>query len=135
MATEIKADTSLWSDESKRSYAFDYIVKYEDIPYECFHCKKSCVFSAEEQKHFYEILKKYYWNRRNLCSACLAIRRSYKNQIASCRDAWKENRAALTQDEIFLNRWLFLIENIWRYGENFDGANIKMLQRLLKKFE
>lgn len=71
-ATPVIGNMDEWSDASKRSRSYEKgaQVAYFDEYYWCDSCKKPCVFSATDQKHVYEVKKRYFLQRRKLCDAC-----------------------------------------------------------------
>lgn len=68
----IPADQSFWSEASKRSrsYAPNRELRYYDEFYWCEHCRAPCVFTASDQKHAYEVEKRYLYQTRKLCDRC-----------------------------------------------------------------
>lgn len=68
----IPADQSLWSEASKRSRSYEpnAEVHYYDEFYWCELCETPCVFSASDQKHAYEVEKRYLHQTRKLCDTC-----------------------------------------------------------------
>ena len=53
------------SEKSQRSWTIPEI--YTDEIYSCIDCGESCVFTAIQQQEWYEIQKKYYWERPVRC--------------------------------------------------------------------
>ena len=71
-AFAVAADPEQWSDKSKRSRSYHKgaTICYYDEYYWCAKCGAACVFTAAEQKHRYESLKRYIFQRRKYCDAC-----------------------------------------------------------------
>lgn len=53
------------SEKSQKSW--DIPEFYEDITFECVDCKKQVVFTAIQQQEWYEVQKKYFWQRPIRC--------------------------------------------------------------------
>jgi hypothetical protein len=66
-----------WSDANRRSRSYEpgATVSYFDEYYWCSHCGAPCVFTAVDQKHAFEVEKRYFLQRRTLCDACWQTRR------------------------------------------------------------
>ncbi|WP_431256861.1 hypothetical protein ACQ86G_19460 [Roseateles chitinivorans] len=71
------ADQSAWSESSKRSRSYepDATIRYFDEFYWCERCDAPCVFTAAQQKHAYEVEKRYLFQTRKLCDGCHALSR------------------------------------------------------------
>lgn len=131
-AAGVPSNPDVWSAKSKQSSIYSHFPpeSYRDIHYDCWRCKQPAVFTAEEQKHAFEVRKAYIWQRRSLCGACFRERVAVEREIAECRRRWAAERDALRRDTDFLRRWLALFEALPGYGGEWDSANITMLQRL-----
>lgn len=69
----VRVDKEQWSRSSKQSLSYDFPKKtYKDTPYKCSLCFADAVFTAEEQKHAFEVRKAYIWQARVLCASCWA---------------------------------------------------------------
>ncbi|WAC75523.1 zinc-ribbon domain containing protein [Roseateles sp. SL47] len=77
----VLADTSLWSEASKRSRSYEpgTATHYFDEFYWCSHCRKPAVFTALQQKHAYEVEKRYLFQTRKLCDPCHQSMTSRRN--------------------------------------------------------
>lgn len=73
----VLADQSAWSESSKRSRSYepDATIRYFDEFYWCERCDAPCVFTAAQQKHAYEVEKRYLFQTRKLCDGCHAMSR------------------------------------------------------------
>jgi hypothetical protein len=97
-------DRGLWSPQSQR--ACSSFATYHDIEYACRTCGARAVFSALEQKRYFEAKKAHVDKRRVLCPACFSLSLQTVSDIRACERAWKENRRTLRADADFLSRWL-----------------------------
>lgn len=130
----VKADPSQWSKESRQSYAADYTKEYEDIEYFCWRCGTRDVFSADDQKHSYEVKKNYFWQRRILCRSCWMEANKIRKSIAACQKEWAASKATLRKDIRFLSRWLQLLTRLEEYVPyRPDNAKKNMLMKLIKQ--
>lgn len=61
-----------WSEASKRSRSYEPNIEmfYFDEYYWCENCGAPSVFTAAQQKHEFEVKKKYIHRRRKLCDPC-----------------------------------------------------------------
>lgn len=66
------ANQEEWSEASKRSRSYEPNIEifYFDEYYWCEHCGAPSVFTAAQQKHEFEVLKKYIHRHRKLCDPC-----------------------------------------------------------------
>jgi len=128
----VLVDATKWSAKSKQSAIVEFPPKeYEDIAYACWRCKKPSIYTAEDQRHAFEVRKAYIWQRRVLCAACWRERLRIERAIGKARASWKANRKVLKNDRRFLRNWLALLERARTYGSRPDTAGIAMLARLL----
>lgn len=58
----VKADPTRYSKQSLQSYGARLTKEYTDIGYSCWRCKKQNIFTAEDQKHSFEVKKNYFWH-------------------------------------------------------------------------
>lgn len=131
----VPADPSQWSEESQRSVSFGWTKEYRDIEYSCWRCRKSAIFSAEDQKYTFEVKKASINQRRSLCSDCWRLSHVIAQEIKCCEEKWSSSKASLRKDKEFLLRWLQLLisrEEYVPYRPNTATKN--MLQKLLKEF-
>ena len=128
----MKADTSLWSKESKQSYAVDCIKEYTDKEYNCWRCKTKSVFTAADQKYTYEVKKAYYWQQRILCHECWKQKNVITRNIQDCEKRWDKSKKTLKMDPTFLEIWLNLLVTREEYVPYKPNTAIKnMLTNLL----
>lgn len=130
----VLADTSQWSASSQRAIAVDYVAVYEDIAYQCQYCSTACVFTAEAQKHTYEVKKKYYWQRRVLCAKCVQDKYAKAKALAAIAQQWRENKAVLQHDKDFIRSWITQYEDLQRYT-NKRYTRIEALKKRLEKLQ
>lgn len=130
----IKADPSQWSKESQQSYAVCSTKEYRDIKYFCWRCGKADVFTAEDQKHSYEVKKNYFWQRRVLCQECWKESNVIRKELSTCQKKWLAEKGSLKADIPFLSRWLELLARLEQYVPyKPDTAKKNMLKKLLKQ--
>lgn len=104
----VPADPRQWSEKSQRSVSFHFTTQYEDREYKCWSCGKLSVFSAEDQKHTYEVRKAPIDQQRVLCEDCWKTDLEISNDLESCSSEWASKKATLKHDRKFLSRWLKL---------------------------
>lgn len=127
------ADPRLWSDQSRQSYAAHYVEKYEDIKYNCWRCRIAAVYSAEDQKHAFEVKKAYIHQQRILCGVCWEQSEMIAGDIRICEQQWKESKVLLKNDVHFLSNWLRLLIRREEYVPYRPNTAIKnMLRNLLE---
>lgn len=128
----VPADPSQWSEKSQHSVSFNYVKAYNDIAYNCWHCKKSAVFSAADQKYTYEVKKASIDQRRILCTDCWRELLGIDRDIEHCRQQWAESKKSLRLNKAFLTNWLRLLtsrEGYVPYRPDIAAKN--MLRKLL----
>ena len=130
--TSVQADPQRWSEQSKRSVAYEFRTDYEDIAYTCVGCQVACVFPAEEQKHAFEVKKASIHQRRCLCAPCWAEAHRLRAALLECESSWMESKKRLERDVGFLTRWLALLTRLENYepGKQ-DTAKKDMLTKLI----
>lgn len=128
----VTANPEQWSEQSKRSVAYDFRNEYEDIAYNCVRCEAACVFTAEEQKHTFEVKKASIHQRRYLCASCWAESHRLKAALLECESSWMESKKRLERDVGFLTRWMDLLKTLEAYepGKQ-DTARKNMLTKLI----
>jgi hypothetical protein len=130
----VLADPSQWSAASQRSISFHYTKEYRDVAYTCRRCKREAVFSAEDQKHTYEVIKAPIDQRRVLCSECWQQLLLIDREIESCAEQWSSHKPTLARDKPFLTNWLALITAREAYVPyRRDIATKRMLAKLLEQ--
>lgn len=126
-------DKNQWSEESKKSYAYDSsCAYYEDIKYPCYACGVSVVFAAEEQKVTYEVKKRYIWQRRTLCPQCYRQLQQLKSQIELYEQKWSGESEANKPHVAYIAEWLACIQMLPKYGKRKNQA---VERQLLKYIE
>jgi len=128
----IKANKELWSDKLKGSYDPEPCY-YIDEEYECHYCKKKVVWSAKEQKHDYEVLKRG-WGGRTFCKPCHKEYLLIKEKLAKYRRMWasekKENRKFVP----YLKDYLISIKEYKKYtNKGHDTGMETHLESLLSE--
>lgn len=126
----VPADKSKWSEASKNSFSYDSCIEYyEDIPYHCYKCDAKAVFTAEEQKEAFEILKCYVWQRRVLCSECYTTLKSLEMKVTSFETQWKEETESSKPSASYIQEWLDLLTLLPSYGKRKNKAMIAHLSK------
>lgn len=128
----VPADPEQWSEQSKRSVAYDFRKEYKDIAYNCVRCAAACVFTAQDQKYTFEVKKASIDQRRHLCAPCWDESHRLRALKLECESLWAESKKQLQQDVGFLTRWLDLLNTLEAYqpGKR-DTARKNMLAKLL----
>ena len=132
----IRAETTQWCESSKQSVAFqfNFITYYEAIEYNCRYCGKVAIFSAEDQKHTYEVKKSPIDQRRVLCPVCFEKFAELKSSINSIQNQWVASKNMLRKDIAFLSGWLNLLTEYEKYKPYKGNTAIKnMLKKLLNE--
>jgi hypothetical protein len=128
----VPADSTRWSESSKQSVAFGFVHKYEDIAYKCWHCQAHCVFTAQDQKHTFEVKKASIDQRRSLCAECWSESHRLRAELRDCEEQWAAAKGKLKVDRAFLNRWLELLTTLETYvAYKQDTAKKDMLGKLI----
>jgi hypothetical protein len=132
-AAEVPCDPEQWSEESKRSVAYEFRprLSYRDKAYLCCRCNAPDVFTAAEQKHTFEVQKANISQQRLLRRACHLEWVGLEREAGECRRRWAAERATLRIDAEFLRHWLAVLEALPLYGGASDEANVAMLRRLI----
>jgi hypothetical protein len=127
----IPADPEQWSEKSKQSIAYDFVREYRDIHYRCWCCQASCIFTAQDQKHAYEVKKASKDQKRRLCEGCWLESNRIRAQLDDCASSWAASKQERRHDEVFLANWLALLVRLDTYGYKPDSAKKSMLKKLL----
>jgi hypothetical protein len=123
----------LWSVKAKTGLDYEFAAEfYEDIPYECWACRAPSLFTAEQQKHAFEVKRAYTWQRHVLCQRCFSRRNELTAEAASFARMWVANKAALAADRTQLLRWRELLDQLPRLGMRKDTARTRMLDKLIR---
>ncbi len=121
-----------WSEESKRSVAYSFDPKpYLDKAYSCRRCSAPDVFTADDQKHTFEVRKANISQQRSLCVTCHREWCHFDREVREYRRRWAADRRGLRCDLEFLRHWLVVLEALAKYNGCVDRANIVMLRRLV----
>ena len=130
----VAADPEQWSEKSKQSYSFHYIKEYKDISYNCWHCRKEAIFTADDQKYTYEVHKARIDQQRSLCHECWMESLKIAKSIEEREKKWLESKETLKKDNEFLSEWLELLENREKYVAYKPNTAAKnMLKKCISK--
>lgn len=130
---KVSINREAWSEQSKQSYAYHYIVKYyEDIKYNCVKCHQSVIFSVVEQKESFEVKKSYIWQRRCLCPSCFDALNDLRQKISEFESLWASESEPSKPNAAYLQNWLDSLNEIRSYGKPINKAMISKLTKLLK---
>ena len=130
----VKADPNQWSKQSRQSYAVYSTKEYVDIEYFCWRCGKPDVFTAEDQRHSFEVKKNYIWQQRILCRACWAEANGIRKALDTRQARWAKSKTSLQKDNSFLSGWLQLLTKLEEYVPySADAAKKNMLTKLIKR--
>ena len=127
-------DRNAWSEESKRSYAYEYTNKYyEDIGYLCIKCSSGCTFTAEEQKETYEVKKRYIWQRRVLCNRCFKELQILEKKNQEYETQWSNEDKSSRCKVKYLEDWLHLINELPKYGKSKNHSKAEQLLKIINE--
>jgi hypothetical protein len=130
----LPANPGQWSAKSQRSVSSLFTSEYQDREYKCWSCGQHSVFTAEDQKHTYEVQKVPIDQQRILCNECWKRSLDIAKDLESSERQWAAEKAALKNDQQFLSQWLELLEQREHYVRyKPDTAKKNMLQKLLAK--
>jgi Probable zinc-ribbon domain len=130
--TIVLANPSQWSEKDQGSVAFHFTKEYTDIEYNCWHCKKTTVFSAYDQKYTYEVKKAPIDQQQLLCTECWESSLKIKKEIRICEEKWAESKKSLKNDVDFLSHWLQLLVSLEEYVAYKPNTAAKnMLKKLI----
>jgi Probable zinc-ribbon domain len=130
--TIVLANPSQWSEKDQGSVAFHFTKEYTDIEYKCWRCKKSAVFSANDQKYTFEVKKAPIDQRRSLCQECWENSLIIKHDIRLCEEKWAESKKTLKNDTDFLSHWFQLLVSLEEYVTYKPNTAAKnMLKKLI----
>lgn len=130
--SDVRIEYSKWS-EAALAWPMALIDEfYSHRPYRCRVCKRACVFTAEDQTHALEVLKKPLQSSPSLCDDCYAFRVGLEREQRACFAKWRSAKQDVQRDPTFLARWLEILETLPRYGTKADSAKITQLRKLLQ---
>jgi hypothetical protein len=126
------ANPRLWSEKSQRSVSASWTKEYRDIPYQCWRCQAEAVFTAQDQKYTFEVLKAPIDQRRTLCEDCWRESLTIDQDLKKFEVHWRAEKSVLRKDREFLAGWLRLLETREEYvAYKPDTAKKNMLKKLL----
>lgn len=129
----VMTDPSLWFEQSQRSVGVSWTKEYRDIEYQCWRCSSSAVFSAQDQKHAFEVKKSPIDQRRILCNECWRQSLDVREKLANGVERWENTKALLAKDRAFLSLWLGLLESLEEFVPyRPDTAKKNMIKKLLQ---
>ena len=130
--TAVRADPEQWSKQSKQSVAFGFRREYKDKPYHCWHCQSPSVFTAQDQRYTFEVLKASKDQNRILCRACWLDSIHIRTALRECEEQWSRSKVHLQLNKTFLVHWLGLLVALEKYVPGKpDTAKKNMLSKLL----
>jgi len=131
--SDTRIDREQWSQSSKQSYEYELCSEgsYGDLHYNCAKCGAAAVFTAEEQKHSFEVKKNDIRQQRIHCPACNAELFRLRTRERACQARWSADRKTLARDEAFLREWLGILVAIPRYAPRYRNSMGDRLARLL----
>lgn len=128
----LPVDVGQWSDAARRRLGYLPAPSfYEDRRFTCRSCQCEAFFTAEQQKHEYEVKKAHYLRQHVLCAPCFARRcelQTFNDHLAALWDAREQGARA---DVPGLLVWLEVLTDLPQYGVRRDTARIRMLERLV----
>jgi hypothetical protein len=127
----LRIDYAQWSEQARSSPIAFMATFYAPVAYACRHCGTSWVFSAADQKHVLEVLKKRLEWHATLCDGCYAVRRGIELELRDFAAAWLSQRKRLRADEVALRRWLHVLETAPSYGFRKNTGMIVHLRKRL----
>lgn len=126
------ADPRLWFEQSQRSVSASWTKEYRDIPYRCWRCKVHAIYTAQDQKYTFEVLKAPIDQRRTLCENCWRASLAIARDLKGFEGRWGAEKSALRKDKKFLAEWLRMLEAQEKYvAYKPDTARKNMLKKLL----
>lgn len=130
----LAVNSANWSEASRRGYACVGVPsKYHDIHFKCASCRRDEVFTAAEQRNTYEVKKAYIWQRRKLCQMCFGTRIKLERELKQLQQRWMTESKLIEREPQTLERWLWLLRQLPRYGIRENTAQIAMLTRLTRE--
>jgi hypothetical protein len=129
----VPANPANWSPQSQRSVSAEWTKEYTSFRYNCWRCRASALFSAEDQRYTYEVKKAPIDQNRILCEDCWRRSNQIAAELAKAEKAWAESKQTLQLDKVFLERWAHLLDERDEYVPyRSDTAKKNMLARLLR---
>lgn len=129
--TGVPVDTGQWSDAARRRLGYlPAAAFYQDRVFACRTCQCEAVFTAEEQKHEFEVKKAHYLRQRVLCPSCFAKRGELQHLNDQFAAMWNDREEGLRADVPSMLVWLDVLTELPQYGMRRDTARIRMLEKL-----
>ena len=133
MTSSPAIDRTKWHKPTHSGHYDERATHYEGIACRCKKCEQSFVFSAEAQKHAFELEQRYPGWLPTLCSTCHTRWRALKQEILEFERQWQSCRTELSANEKFLNHWLNALKEAQEYQQNDFTSGIQMLIKTLSK--
>lgn len=128
----VPANPANWSPQSQRSVSAEWTKEYTSFRYNCWRCRASALFSAEDQRYTYEVKKAPIDQNRILCEDCWRRSNQIAAELSKFEQDWAESKQALQLDKAFLERGARLLDERDQYVPyRSDTAKKNMLARLL----
>ena len=129
MGNSPEIDRSKWHKPTYLGHYDEHATHYEGIACRCKKCGLSFAFSAESQKHAFEVEHRYPGWLPTLCSTCNEEWHLLKQEIHKCEQQWELNRTELVSDKSFLNGWLVSLKKAQEYRQKDYTPRILMLSK------
>jgi Probable zinc-ribbon domain len=128
----VPVDRDQWSESSRRSLDYEFAPPYyEDKPFICRACGGNAVFTAEQQRHEYEVKKAFTWQQHVLCHPCFVKRHEPSAENDAFLRRWTQEKARVKEDALAVRRWIEVLEQLPQCGARQDAARLRMLRKLL----
>ncbi|MFZ6847799.1 zinc-ribbon domain containing protein [Undibacterium sp. RuRC25W] len=103
------------------------------MEYQCWRCSSPAVFTAQDQKHVFEVKKASIDQRRILCNDCWRQSLEIRKELVGCAEQWEDSKTNLAKDKVFLTSWLELLELLEKFVPyRSDTARKNMIKKLLQ---
>ncbi len=116
---------------SQRSYGIPTV--YIDQKYRCRKCGAQCVFTAQEQKHVYEVKKANINKPRVYCDDCYQRLNRLIQDTKKAEQQWIADKNHLAYDRAFLMHWLGLINEMGGFRTRINYGIKAMLEKKIRK--
>ncbi|WP_196137830.1 zinc-ribbon domain containing protein [Aliikangiella sp. G2MR2-5] len=118
---KIAANKDLWADELKRSYdyydpKFDF---YYDYSYTCRGCGLDEVWTAQQQKHHFEVLKKLR-GVSSLCNQCFHKYNALKSRFRYFKEQREKETESSKKNAPYIQEWIDAIQEYKKYTDKYD---------------
>lgn len=125
-------DRSKWHKPSYLGHYDEKATCYEGLRTRCMKCGSSFVFSAQEQKHAFEVELRYPGWLPTLCLACSQEWEALEHEILEFEHSWEASHDALASDSESLAKWLDLLRNARPYGKKNFESRMRMLTKIIE---